>query len=121
MACPNGYIEVNGDCVYAFGNESGVGPDGTPLPSKKGGGFWDWVNKNLPDILITVGSVWQSGRQDNEQQPGANGYPPPPAPQQNTVPVWVWILLAVAGLVILFLLLRPRGAQVLQVPARAMV
>ena len=52
MACPNGYIEVNGKCVYAFGNESGVGPDGTPLPEKQSGGFWDWV---WPVAIIAIG------------------------------------------------------------------
>ena len=111
MACQNGYIEVNGDCVYAFGNESGVGPDGTPMPQNQGGGFWDWVNKNLPDILIAAGSVWQSSQQNNNQQPTTSPGPQPP-PQQNTIPVWVWILLAVAGLVILVLLLRGRPAAV---------
>jgi hypothetical protein len=105
MACPNGYIEVNGDCVYAFGNASGVGPDGTPLPQNQGGGFWGWVNTNLPDILIAAGSVWQSSQQPNP--PSAN--PLPPAAQQNKMPVWVWILLALAVLVILFLLLRGRS------------
>jgi len=116
MACANGYIEVNGNCVYAFGNESGVGPDGTPLPPKQGGGFWDWLNKNLPGILITAGSVWQSSRQNNDQQPGYPGNPQPPPAPQNQVPVWVWILLAVAGIVILFLLLRGRAVQVVQAP-----
>lgn len=115
MACPNGYIEVNGDCLYAFGNESGVGPDGTPLPSKKGGGFWDWVNQNLPDILIAAGSVWQSGKQ-NDQQPGTSGnLPTSPAPQ-NTMPVWGWILLVAAVLVMLILLLRGRTTQIVQTP-----
>ena len=109
MACANGYIEVNGDCVYAFGNESGVSPDGTPLPQNQGGGFWDWVNKNLPDILVAAGSVWQSSQQNNNQQPNTSPNPQPPPQQQNAIPVWVWILLAVAGLVILFLLLRKQG------------
>ncbi len=109
MACANGYIEVNGDCVYAFGNESGVSPDGTPLPQNQGGGFWDWVNKNLPDILVAAGSVWQSSQQNNNQPPTTSPGPQPPPQQQNAIPVWVWILLAVAGLVILFLLLRKQG------------
>lgn len=102
MACPNGYIEVNGNCVYAFGNDAGVGPDGTPLPQNKGGGFWDWVNKNLPDILIAAGSVWQSSQQHSPTPPVT---PQPPQPQSKT-PLWIWIALAVAGLVILVLLLR---------------
>ena len=116
MACPIGYIEVNGNCVYAFGNESGVGPDGTPLPEKQSGGFWDWVNKNLPDILITAGSVWQSSQQSNNQQSDTSSKPQPSATQQSKVPVWVWILLAVAGIVILILLLRPRTTQIVQTP-----
>ena len=121
MACANGYIEVNGDCVYAFGNESGVSPDGTPLPQNQGGGFWDWVNKNLPDILVAAGSVWQSSQQNNNQQPNTSPNPQPPVAKQNQLPVWVWILLAVALIVILFLLLRGRSTQVVQVPAGAMV
>ena len=116
MACPNGYIEVNGNCVYAFGNESGVGPDGTPLPEKQSGGFWDWVNKNLPDILIAAGSVWQSSQQSNNQQSTTSPGPQPPPAQQNKIPVWVWILLAVAVIVILVLLLRPRTTQIVQAP-----
>ena len=119
MACANGYIEVNGDCVYAFGNESGVSPDGTPLPQNQGGGFWDWVNQNLPDILIAAGSVWQSSRQQNQPAPSASD--PPKMPESAKTPIWVWVLLALAVIVILFLLLRPRAAQVVQVPARAMV
>ena len=119
MACPNGYIEVNGDCVYAFGNESGVGPDGTPLPPKKGGGFWDWVKNNLPDILVAAGSVWQSSRQHNQPVPSTSD--PSQMPESAKTPIWVWVLLALAVIVILFLLLRPRAAQVVQVPARAMV
>jgi hypothetical protein len=107
MACPTGYIEVNGDCVYAFGNASGVSPDGTPLPQNQGGGFWDWVNKNLPDILVTAGSVWQSSRQQN-QSPAPAGNAQPSLEQQNKMPVWGWILLALAGIVLLFLLLRRR-------------
>ena len=121
MACPNGYIEVNGKCAYVFGTESGVGPDGTPLPEKQSGGFWDWVNKNLPDILIAAGSVWQSSQQNNNQQPNTSPNPQSPATKQNQIPVWVWILLAVALIVILFLLLRGRSTQVVQVPAGAMV
>ena len=109
MACANGYIEVNGDCVYAFGNESGVSPDGTPLPQNQGGGFWDWVNKNLPDILVAAGSVWQSSQQNNNQQPTTSPGPQSPPQLQNAIPLWMWILLAVAGLVILFLLLRKQG------------
>ena len=116
MACANGYIEVNGDCVYAFGNESGVSPDGTPLPQNQGGGFWDWVNKNLPDILVAAGSVWQSSQQNNNQQPNTSPNPQPPASQQNLIPAWVWILLAVALIVILFLLLRGRVTQVAPAP-----
>ncbi len=116
MACPNGYIEVNSNCVYAFGNESGVGPDGTPLPQKQGGGFWDWVNKNLPDILIAAGSVWQSSQQNNNPVPGTSINPTPPAAASDKIPVWVWILLAVAGIVILVLLLRGRTVQVVQAP-----
>jgi hypothetical protein len=95
--------------VYAFGNESGVSPDGTPLPQNQGGGFWDWVNKNLPDILVAAGSVWQSSQQNNNQQPTTSPGPQPPPQQQNAIPVWVWILLAVAGLAILFLLLHRQG------------
>ncbi len=119
MACPNGYIEVNGDCVYAFGNESGVGPDGTPLPPKKGGGFWDWVKNNLPDILVAASSVWQSSRQ--QDQLPASSANPPPQPESGKTPAWVWILLAVAAIFILLLLLRPRATQIVQVPAGAMV
>ena len=116
MACPNGYIEVNGKCVYVFGTASGVGPDGTPLPEKQGGGFWDWVNKNLPDILIAAGSVWQSSQQSNNQQSTTSPGPQPPAVQQNKIPIWVWILVVVAVIVILVLLLRPRTTQIVQTP-----
>lgn len=106
MDCQPGYIEVNGNCVYAFGNDSGVAPDGTPLP-QSGGGFWDWVNKNLPDILIGAGSILQSNRNNQNPQPApSGGQAPPAASRQNTIPVWVWILLALAVLVIVILLLR---------------
>ncbi len=104
MACPNGYIEVNGECTYVFGNETGVGPDGTPLP-QKGGGFWDWMKANLPDILIGVGTIWESA-QKGKQSPGSNPAPPAPAPSASKMPVWVWILIALVVLVLLVLLLR---------------
>ncbi|MBK8968623.1 MAG: hypothetical protein IPM36_18535 [Lewinellaceae bacterium] len=110
MACPTGYIEVNGSCVYAFGNDSGVAPDGTPLPQeKKSGGFWDGVNKNLPDILIGVGSVW--GASKNTQQPApAPGGPQPTPPAKSSIPVWVWIVLGFLVLIVLVLFLRGKSA-----------
>ena len=109
MTCPNGYIEVNGNCVYAFGNAAGVNPDGTPQPAQKRGGFWDWINQNLPDILIAAGSVWQSSQQQHPSpQPSANPQPPPEV--RSKMPVWAWIALAAALIVILFLLLRPRAS-----------
>lgn len=107
MACQPGYIEVNGNCVYSFGNDSGVGPDGTPIPQNSGGGFWDWVNKNLPDILISAGSILQSNRNNQNQSPTpSGGQTPTPPEKQNAIPVWVWILLAVALIIIVILLLR---------------
>ena len=105
MACQPGYIELNGNCVYAFGNDSGVGPDGTPLPQTNSGGFWDWMKKNLPDILVTAGSVLQN-RNGNDQPATPSGGQPQPTPKQDKIPVWVWILLAVAVIIIVFLLLR---------------
>lgn len=111
MSCQNGYIEINGDCIFAFGNESGVGPDGTPLPEKKNGGFWDWVKNNLPDILVGAGTVLESTK--NKPQP-TNPTPTPPTPgaTNSKMPVWAWILIAVAVLVLLVLLFRSRPASV---------
>lgn len=105
MACPNGYIEVNGECTYIFGNESSVGPDGTPLPQKSGGGFWDWMKKNLPDILIGAGTVWESAQKD-KQPSGPNPAPPGPTPSASKMPVWAWVFIALAVLALLVLLLR---------------
>ena len=109
MACPNGYIELNGDCVYAFGNASGVGPDGTPLPASPSGGFWDWVNKNLPDILETAGSVWKNSQQ-NKGPAGTPAAPPSPEPApRNPLPVWVWIGLAALVVLVVLLLFRRKN------------
>ena len=108
MACPNGYIELNGNCVYAFGNDSGIGPDGTPLPPPSGGsGFWNWMKENLPGILIGVGTVWQAGQSGGSENTHT-GTPPPPVQAQQKMPTWAWFALALAAIAILFLLLRRR-------------
>lgn len=107
MACPSGYIEVNGECTYVFGNETGVGPDGTPLPQKSGG-FWDWMKKKLPDILVGVGTVWESA-QKSKQSSGSNPAQPVQPPADSKMPVWAWVLISLAVLVLfVFLLRRPK-------------
>lgn len=112
MACPQGYIEIDGDCKYVFGNDTGIGPDGTPLPQQKqkGGDFWKWVNKNLPEILVGVGSVWGS-TQKGKSQPSNPATPPPPAPEEsNSMPTWVWIVFGLLVLLVIVLILRRRTA-----------
>lgn len=112
MACPQGYVEINGQCQWQY-VPGDANLDGTPnMPADQGHGFWsnlgNLFNQYGPAVLIGAGTWWQS-RQNPTLPPGATNNPPPPAPAKTGPPKWIWVAASLVLVIVLVLVLRRRA------------